>query len=54
MLNFEGGPLGSAPVESLARVDDVSETTDDFLHGSQLIRPVGHDNINVVQLETFQ
>lgn len=49
-----GAYLGSSPVECFAGVDEVVECPDGFFHGTSAVRSVSIDEINIVQLETFE
>ena len=49
-----GVPFRRAPVKGLAGVDDVVEGADGFFDGGVAVRPVGVDEVDVVELQTFE
>lgn len=52
--DFIGVPVGRAPVESLAGVDDVVEGADGFFHGSLAVGTVGKDDVDVFEIHSLQ
>jgi hypothetical protein len=49
-----GVPFGSAPVQRLARVDQVVEGTHCLLHGRVPVRAVGIDQVDMAELQSLE
>lgn len=53
-LNIVGLPLGCAPIQGLARLNNLGEGPDDLLHRRQRIGPVSHDNVDIIQAKAAE
>jgi hypothetical protein len=52
--DLTGRPLRCTPVESLAVVDEVVESTNDLLHGGVAVWTMRVDNIHIGQIQSLQ